>query len=105
MSMRSRSQEGTISVGPATLAVSRLRIPGTDYEATTVVGEMALPSDSAGMRPRRLIAVGTAIERAGVEIAPFAQIRYMEVDAQPNQGPSISTGIRRRRRSGRRNYR
>lgn len=105
MSVRSRSQNGTISIGPATLAVSRLRIPETDYEATTVVGEMEIPSDSPGQRPRRLIAVGTAIEREGVEIAPFAEVRYLEVDAQPNQGRPLRTESHRRRRSARRNHR
>lgn len=104
MSVRSRSQEGTISIGPATLAVSRLRIPGTDYEATTVIGEMAIPPHSLGQRPRRLIAVGTAIERDGVEIAPFAEVGYLEVDAQPNRAAPVA-GSRRGRRSGRRNHR
>lgn len=64
-----------LSVGSAKLSVSRLDVPGTDIQASTVAGEMEMPSG------KRLIAIGTALERDGAELEASAAVRYLVIDA------------------------
>jgi hypothetical protein len=46
------------SINGVNFSVARLVLPGTDLEATTVVGEMTLPADADGASPDRLIGIG-----------------------------------------------
>lgn len=103
MNTRSRRHhDATISISPATLSVARVKVPGTDIEAITVVGEMAMPADLTGPPSRRMIAIGTTVEQAGVEVVPSADVRYLVVDAQPNQSTRGRGRGNRRQRSSRR---
>ena len=96
MHRNSRNETTTISIGNATISLARVAVPGTDIEATTLVGQMLLPSDAQGGTSRRVVAIGTPVERAGVEVGPVPEIRYLIVD------PTATTT--RRRARGRRRH-
>lgn len=53
------------SINGVNFSVARLVLPGTDLEATTVVGEMTLPADADGASPDRLIGIGAVIQPVG----------------------------------------
>ncbi len=53
------------SINGVNFSVARLVLPGTDLEATTVVGEMTLPADGDDASPDRLIGIGAVIQLVG----------------------------------------
>ena len=53
------------SINGVNFSVARLVLPGTDLEATTVVGEMTLPADADGASPDRPIGIGAVIQLVG----------------------------------------
>ena len=104
MYWRHRNPNTTISVGDATFSVAKLKVPGTEIEATTLVGEMLLPSDVPGTAERRLVAIGTAVEWAGVEVASPADVRYLVLD-RPSARTTRRGGRQGRRQASRRRER
>ena len=56
--------QSTLSIGGAEFSIARLVIPGTDTEATIVVGEMALAADPPGRSAVKVVAGATAVDAA-----------------------------------------
>jgi hypothetical protein len=74
----------TFSIGEVEFSVARLVLPGTDTEATIVVGEMALAVDRPDRPARRVIAVGTAVQDVDDEPGARTDIRIrVEQDSAP----------------------
>lgn len=101
--MSRRDPTNTLSIGSATLTLTRLNVPGTDFQASTVVGQMVLPSEGTGGPIKRLVAIGTALEPDGSEVESSAGVRYLLVDAVSSATPRH--GRRHRNRSTRRRHR
>lgn len=109
MYWRHRNPNTTISVGDATFSVAKLKVPGIEIEATTLVGEMLLPSDVPGTAERRLVAIGTAVEWAGVEVASPPHRRTFDTwcSIGPRCEPLVGAGdkvVVRRRGGGSDNH-
>ena len=78
--------------------MARLVLPGTDTEATIVVGEMALAADTPGRAAMKVVAVGTAVQ--GIDKAPGARtdIRIrVEPDITPEAAGTSLSGPRKSR--------
>ena len=71
------------SIGGVEFSVAQLAIPGTDIEASVVVGEMALPPSGADHRSRNLVGIGTAVGRVGAGHDVPLDVRFrIESDSQ-----------------------
>ena len=68
------------SIGGVEFSVARLVLPGTNTEATIVVGEMALAAATPGRPAGRVVAVGTAVQ---------------DVDDEPGARTDIRVGLSR----------
>lgn len=90
----------TFSIGGAEFSIARLVLPGTDTEATIVVGETALAADTPGRAAVKVVAVGTALQ--GIDKASGARTDicvHVEPDIAPEAaGIPISRPRTRRQR-------
>lgn len=77
----------TFSIGGAEFSIARLVIPGTDTEATIVVGAMALAADTPGRAAVKVVAVGTAVQ--GIDKAPGARTD-IHVRVEPDIAPEAA---------------
>lgn len=90
--------QATFSISGIEFSVARLVLPGTDTEATIVVGEMPLAGDSPGRSARKVTAVGTAVRRIGEEPIARAEIVVrVEPDVAPEAADSRRAKPPRRR--------
>jgi hypothetical protein len=90
--------QATFSISGIEFSVARLVLPGTDTEATTVVGEMPIAADSPGRPARKITVVGTAVTRIGEEPAARAEIVVRVV---PDVAPEAADSRRAKPRRGR----
>jgi hypothetical protein len=88
----------TFSIAGVEFSVARLVLPGTDTEATIVVGEMPLAADTPGRSAGRVVAVGTAIQRVGEEAGARTDIR---IRVEPDVAPDAAENPRSKPRKGR----
>jgi len=77
----------TFSIGGVEFSVARLVLPGTDTEATIVVGEMALAATPLGRPAGRVVAVGSAVQRIDEEPGARTDIR---VRFEPAMAPEAA---------------
>jgi hypothetical protein len=94
----------TFSIGGVEFSVARLVLPGTDSEATIVVGEMALVRDTPGRRSSRVVVIGTAVQDVRDESDARTDIRIqVEPDVAPDAADAPRSKLRKsrqRRRHG-----
>ncbi len=88
----------TFSIGGVEFSVARLALPGTDTDATIVVGEMPLAADTPGLPAGRVVAVGTAVQRIDEEPVARTDIR---VRVEPEMGPEAADTPRSKPRKSR----
>lgn len=96
--------QSMLSIGGAGFSIARLVLPGTDTEATIVVGEMALAAEATGRPAVKVVAIGTAIQ--GIDQATSARTDisvHVEPDIRPEVAGTPASGrlkSRQRRRHG-----
>ena len=94
----SDTARSTFSIGGVEFSVSRLVLPGTDTQATIVVGEMALAADTTGRQARRVVAVGTAVQDVDEEPGARTDIR---IRIEPDMAPRAAGTPRSKPRKSR----